>query len=201
MSSASLFPMALGSRWVYQVTDKQPGNEPETSESVATVRAVYLLGENVWYQLEEDDYSLWLQNAELGQYEAQIEFDEEAIAPRLKRKFLVLKANPKVGQKWTYRADLEFEEHSKVECLGVDHPVKVPAGEFRCVVYEIQDGDFTTTLYFAPGWGLVKFTTEELVGTEESIQTEELIKYFPAKQQIRTPLKRGPAKELKVASP
>ncbi|MEQ8210077.1 MAG: hypothetical protein RH917_09615 [Lacipirellulaceae bacterium] len=195
LSSASLFPMALGSRWVYRVTDKQPGAEEEISASVSIVRGVYLLGEQVWYQYEEGDYSLWLRNDKQGQHEATILLDEDANAPKLDRQFLVFKSNPKAGQKWTYRADEEAEEPTQVECLGTDKQVKVPAGNFRCVVYRITEGEYASTLYFAPGWGLVKYSSKEIIDGEESTHTEELMKYFPAKKQIKAPIKRGEAKK------
>lgn len=201
LSSASLFPMALGSRWVYRVTDKQPGADEEIAASVSIVRGVFLLGEQVWYQYEEGEYSLWLRNDELGQYEATILLDEESNGPKLERHYLVFKSHPKAGQKWTYRPDEEVEEPTQVECLAVNEKVEVPAGSFLCVTYRITDGDFVSTLYFAPGWGLVKYSSNEIIDGEESTHTEELMKYFPAKQQILAPIERGPEKQVDSASP
>ena len=201
LSSASLFPMALGSRWVYRLTEKEPGEEAMVSASTSVVRGVYLLGEDVWYQLEEQGYSLWLQNRAEGQYEAQIALDEESNGPKFERKYLTFKSNPKVGQKWTYRMDLESEEPQVVECLSVNQPVKVPAGIFRCVTFETRDGIGSSRLYFAPGWGLIKFESSHESGDGKSSHELELMKYFPAKQQVEAPIRRGPEKQLESASP
>lgn len=113
------FPLKAGTVWKYRVTIKADGAESSAAQEVKAEgrelagKAVVVVGDTAYAAKEDGVYAVGVVR------EGKIEGLEEAQE--------VVPAEPKLGDKWTYR---EREGVTSATCLGTER-VKVGAGEYE----------------------------------------------------------------------
>jgi hypothetical protein len=158
-----LIPLNLGARWVYQRTWQQRDGQPiERSEIVNEVRGVYLFDNAQWYHLGDFGWYFWVQPTSRGIVDALVYEDEESGALVKQSQRLYFKYPVEAATAYELKPlDKELEEPLKVLVTGVDTEVVVPAGKFKCLVYEFRSKGADEMLFLrysiAPGVGIVKY--------------------------------------------
>ncbi|MCH7728299.1 MAG: hypothetical protein IH991_17740 [Planctomycetes bacterium] len=113
----------------------------------------------MWYCLDEFGIGVWARNSPDGHVKAYISFDDVASLLSVESTALLFKSSAKVGESWKLKPDdpdgIEQPNNQRIVVAKVDHPTKVPAGEFSCVVFEFDAA--STRFYVAPGIGIVKY--------------------------------------------
>jgi hypothetical protein len=165
--TSAYFPMQVGAKWEFQ---SPAGKNTSEIAGIDTVRGVECakvqttFGENVSFE------HIGISPAGICRLDYGINQLEPAV--------LLLKLNPKAGDKWDIVLTMDNEK-----CKGIstvtEEDVKVPAGTFHalCVttIVESKGSIATTKLWYVKGVGMVKQFA--LFGTQQI--TNELIRYTP----------------------
>lgn len=158
-TSQDLIPLDLGNRWVYLKTTKdEKGTVIDHSEAQSRVVGVHRFGGETWYCVDEFGLGIWTRNSADGQLKADVSFDASKLFS-VNRTELYFKYPANVGDSWKLNTGepdgLEPQDEQTIKVVKVDHPTKVRAGEFSCVVYEHVE--YGTRFYMASGTGIVKY--------------------------------------------
>ena len=166
------FPLVAGTTWTYRVTMTADGRPPHVSEQVVSVeprehegKAVTLAGETAYAAKDDGVYVVGVVRS------GKVELLDEAQK--------VVPAEPKLGDKWTYR---EAAGVTSATCLGIER-VKVGAGEYDAVKVYLntvggagQSERREVYRWFAKGVGPVKgMVTERRLGQDGSLSTREIV--------------------------
>lgn len=195
-----LIPLALGNEWHYTIT-AQPGSGKSDTKRTAKSRinGLFVIDGKRWYynvdELSGDvgDYAFFLRYEDGFILESNLTSglipgepgagDEVLTTIRLEQSVRRFAKYPaKVGDVFEPIPDPPPNQGGvTVRVTSVDEEVVVPAGTFRCVVYEVSDGESSKpeyTWYNAPGTGIVKGIQP---GAEDGTKdVRELEKFVPA---------------------
>ena len=151
-----LFPLELGSEWRYHITEvDKEGKAIRKRSGTSKVVGVHIFGGKRWFSVFELGYGFWVRNTAVGLEEADIQLDEGTMQLKTTSPHLFFRYPAKEND--AYVIDPEFDEQ-KMVVESIERKVRVPAGEFNCVVYDLMEGDaLSIRFYVAPGTGIVKF--------------------------------------------
>lgn len=184
-AEASVYPLKIGTRWVYRVTANDEELDKKTSyQQTDTIVGVFDFRSGRFSckasASPEATYNLWLRNAELGVEDVGVAWDEgleRPIAPV--RPSLFIKYPAKLNETYISMASPEGVAEERATVVSIDTEVKVPAGTYRCLEYRFEEIDSKKklmTLFVSPGVGIVK---EEAYDYENGklVQVMELLRF------------------------
>jgi hypothetical protein len=182
-SSEAVVPYSLGSEWTYQsISRDAKGEVVERKVTTSKVVGLHLFDGDRWYCSNEDEFAVWSHISEQGEQGASVSLDEETQLLKKGSAYMFFKYPAKVGDQWDASDPDEADFKETMKLIDVALKVKVPAGEFDCYLYELQEDDkVLMKFYVAPGIGIVKM--EAMPQDEDTgIETKELTKYKLVKE-------------------
>lgn len=171
-----LYPLGVGYRWHYRVTDKNAPKSPDDAKKSQMVLVTVEREQTFSLKLKNDEastqvvgFELQVQNLKAGDkkvMQEQVLIAEDgvyrvsgagkAISPPLR----ILKKDARKGQAWTVASQSENAE-IKGALVATEETVEVPAGKFATVAVRSQDfhvgaQKMQVTAWYAPNVGMVK---------------------------------------------
>lgn len=176
------YPLAIGNTWTYFTTtrDEASGKVDETYEETNLVRGMIEFEGEVYFHVREFSFGIWTRNTPKGMDDIDCVIDEETNELTVVTRYPSYYRYPTTkGANYKLFSESDEDPPQRMHVIEVDELIKTDAGEFRCVCYEMREGEgdeivLAQRTWICPGVGIVKY---EVYGEKHPVITSLLTSY------------------------